>query len=117
MVSEIRQGEVYWLDVGAAAGSAPASRRPCVIVQSDVFNRSRIATTAVCAITSNLHRAAAPGNVSLEKGEAGLPKACVVNVSQISTVGKSELVERIGKLPGAKVRQILAGLQLVFEGL
>lgn len=111
---EVRQGEVYWIDFGPSMGSAPAERHPCVVVQSDPFNQSRIATTVVCAITSNQVRARAPGNVALERGDANLPKASVVNISQVSTVDKSELCERIGKLPRAKVDAICVGLQLLF---
>lgn len=68
-MSEIRQGEIYWIDLGSAASSAPAERRPCVVVQSDVFNRSRIATRVVCLVTSNLDRGRAQGNEHLKKGE------------------------------------------------
>src|SRR5262245_47136059 len=106
-MTPIRQGDVYWLDFGESAGSAPAERHPCVVVQSDVFNQSRISTTVVCLITSNLNRAAAPGNVSLKKGDAHLPQASVVNVSQIVTVDKSELDERIGRLPHLAIRSVL----------
>jgi mRNA interferase MazF len=115
MVIEIRQGEVYWLDFGRAEGSAPALRRPCAVVQSDVFNRSRIATTVVCAITSNLSRSESPGNVALRAGEANLPKASVVNVSQIYTVDKADLAERIGRLPAPALDAVLAGLELLFQ--
>jgi mRNA interferase MazF len=114
-VNEVRQGEVYWLNFGPAEGSSPAERHPCVVVQSDLFNRSRIATTVVCLITSNLLRAQAPGNVALRKGDASLPKASVVNVSQVLTVVKAELVERIGKLPATTVDSIRSGLQLLFD--
>ncbi|MGA2194130.1 MAG: type II toxin-antitoxin system PemK/MazF family toxin [Bryobacteraceae bacterium] len=114
-MSDIRQGEVYWIDFGPTAGSAPAERHPCVVVQGDTFNRSRIATTVVCLITSNLARAAAPGNVALKKGDANLPKASVVNVSQILTVDKTELTERIGKLPASALDAIRTGLEVVFE--
>jgi len=114
-VSDIRQGEVYWIDFGPTAGSAPAERHPCVVVQGDTFNRSRIATTVVCLITSNLARAAAPGNVALKKGDANLPKASVVNVSQVLTVDKTELTERIGKLPASALDAIRTGLEVVFE--
>lgn len=112
---EIVQGDVYWLDFGPAAGSEPAERHPCVVVQSDPFNRSRIATTVVCLITSNMGRAAAPGNVALKKGAAGLPKPSVVNVSQIVTVDKSELEERIGRLSGAALAEVLRGLRILFD--
>lgn len=114
-MSEVRQGEVYWIDFGPTEGSAPADRHPCVVVQSDNFNRSTIATTVVCLISSHLRHAAAPGNVGLRKGDAHLPKASVVNVSQLLTVDKTELAERVGKLPPATVDLIRSGLQLLFD--
>jgi mRNA interferase MazF len=116
-VSELRQGQVYWLDFGPAAGSEPAERHPCVVVQNDVFNRSAIATCVVCLITSNLSRASAPGNVLLKKGEANLAKASVVNVSQILTVDKAELVECSGRLSGAATAAVRDGLHLLFDRL
>ena len=116
-MSEIRQGQVYWLDFGPATSSAPAERHPCVVVQNDIFNRSAIATSIVCLITSNLKRANAPGNVLLKKDEANLPKASVVNVSQILTVDKAELVEHIGKLSSAATRAVRDGLHLLFDQL
>lgn len=116
-MSEIRQGQVYWLDFGPAAGSAPADRHPCVVVQNDIFNRSAIATSVVCLITSNLSRAHAPGNVLLKKGEANLPKASVVNVSQILTVDKAELVECNGKLSVSAAVAVRDGLHLLFDKL
>ena len=109
----IRQGDVYWVDLGEPSGSEPGYRHPCVVVQNDVFNQSRIRTVVVCALTSNLKRAEAPGNVLLEKGEANLPKQSVVNVSQIFTVDKTQLGEYIGTLSPRRVRQILAGVLLV----
>ncbi len=113
----LQQGQVYWLDFGPPTGSAPAERHPCVVVQNDVFNRSSIATSVVCLITSNLSRANAPGNVLLKKGEANLAKASVVNVSQILTVDKSELVEYIGKLSGTAGGAVRDGLHLLFDRL
>jgi mRNA interferase MazF len=82
-----------------------------VVVQDDVFNHSRITTTVVCALTSNLHRASEPGNVLLDVGEGNLPRQSVVVVSQISSVEKISLGERIGSLSDARVDQILAGLR------
>ena len=108
-MSGIRQGQVYWLDFGPMAGSAPAERHPCVVVQNDIFNESAIQTSVVCLITSNLNRANAPGNVLLEKGEANLPRASVVNVSQIVTVDKQELVEYVGKLSAASADAVRDG--------
>jgi mRNA interferase MazF len=116
-VSEVRQGQVYWLDFGPASGSAPAERHPCVVVQNDVFNRSAIATSVVCLITSNLSRGKAPGNVLLKKGEAGLTKASVVNISQILTVDKTEMVELSGTLSGTATGAVRDGLRLLFDRL
>lgn len=116
-MSDIRQGQVYWIDLGPVAGSAPAQIHPCVVVQNDVFNRSAIATSVVCLITSNLSRAKAPGNVLLKKGEANLEKASVVNVSQILTVDKAELAECTGKLTGTSAHAVRDGLRLLFDRL
>ena len=116
-MSDIRQGQVYWIDFGPAAGSAPAERHPCVVVQNDVFNRSAIRTSVVCLITSNLSRANAPGNVLLKKGEAGLSKASVVNVSQILTVDKEDLEECIGELSSIAAEAVRDGLRLLVDRL
>lgn len=108
----MRQGEVYWLGF-AGQGSEPDGRRPAVIVQHDRYNRSAIQTTVVAAITSNLRLAAMPGNVRLRKGEANLPRASVVNVTQVRTVDRDRLIERVGLLTPARVREVLEGLALV----
>jgi mRNA interferase MazF len=111
----IKQGDVYWIDLGEPSGSAPGYRHPHVVIQNDLFNRSRINTVVVCALTSNLRRAEAPGNVLLTPGEANLPKRSVVNVSQIFTVDKSDLVEKIGTLSPQRIREILDGVHLLLE--
>jgi len=84
---------------------------PHVVVQEDVFNHSRITTVVVCALTSNLHRATEPGNVLLDVGEGDLPKQSVVVVSQISSIDKAQLGDRVGTLSEARVDQILSGLR------
>lgn len=109
----ISQGEVYWLDTGPPRGSAPGLLHPYVVIQNDDFNHSRIATTVVCLVTSSLKRAESPGNVLLEVGEANLPKRSVVNVLQIVSVDKGDLVEKIGTLSEARLRQVLAGVDRV----
>lgn len=111
----IRQGDVYWIDLGQPSGSGPDLLHPYLVVQNDVFNTSRISTTVVCTITSNLHLARAPGNVALDEGEANLPKPSVVNVSQLFTVDKSDVGEKIGSLSEERVRQVLAGLDVLLE--
>lgn len=109
----IRQGEIYWLRFGLAEGSEPAGRRPALVVQHDRFNRSAISTTVVAAITSNLRLGAMPGNVRLRRGEAGLPRASVVNVSQIRTIDRVRLAERVGALGADRMREVLEGLALL----
>jgi mRNA interferase MazF len=111
----VRQGEVFWLDRDAPRGSEPGGRRPFVVVQSNLFNRSRIQTVAVCAITSNLKRARAPGNVLLKSGEAGLPKPSVVNVSQIYAVDREYFEDPIGHLTAERLSDVLAGVRLLIE--
>ena len=111
----IRQGDVYWIDLGEPARSEPGYRHPHVVIQNNVFNRSRINTVVVCVITSNLKRAEAPGNVRLEEREVNLPKPSVVNVSQIFTVDKRELDEKIGVLSQERMHEILEGVKLVLE--
>ena len=108
----IRQGDVFWVDLGNGSGS---SRHPHVVIQSDLFNQSRINTVAMCALTTNLKRAKAPGNVLLKKGEANLSRQSVVNVAQLFTVSKDDLVEKIGTLPRERVLQILEGVRLVID--
>ncbi len=97
------------------SGSAPGYDRPYLIVQNDAFNRSRINTVVVCSLTSNLRRAGDPGNALLSPGEANLPEQSVVNVSQIVTIDKSQLRERIGTLSGERVQEVLRGINLLLE--
>jgi len=109
----INQGDIFWVEFGEPSGSEPGYRHPHVVIQNNVFNHSRIQTVVVCALTSNLKRARAPGNVLLERGEATLPKQSVVNISQLFTVNKSDLVEKVGSLSRNRVYQILEGIQLL----
>jgi mRNA interferase MazF len=111
----IRQGEVFWARMIGPSGSGPGYDRPYLIVQNDAFNRSRINTVVMCSLTSNLRRAGDPGNVLLFPGETNLPEHSVVNVSQIVTIAKSQLRERIGVLSGERVLEILRGINLLLE--
>ena len=111
----INQGDIFWVDLGEPQGSEPGFRHPHVVIQNNIFNRSRINTVVVCALTSNLKRAKAPGNVLLNKGEGNLSKKSVINISQIFTVNKGELVEKVGSLSRERIRQILEGIKLLTE--
>ena len=108
----MRQGDVFWLRFGGE-GPEPLGRRPAVIVQDDRFNLSAIQTTIVCAITTNLRLADAPGNLRLRKGEANLPQASVVNVTQIRTIDRSRITLRLGTLGPQRLDELRRGLALV----
>ena len=107
----IHRGDLFWIEPDEAHGSVPGYPHPHVVVQDDVFNRSRINTVIVCALSSNLKRATELGNVLLEPGEGNLSRHSVVIVSQVSTVDKDRLGEAIGALSDARVEQILAGMR------
>ena len=109
----IRQGDIYWVELKAPRGSEPALRHPMLVVQNDRFNRSSISTSVVVSLTSNMIRAASPGNVVLRKGEANLPRRSVVNVTQIETVNKYELVDLIGRLSHQRIREVLVAHRFV----
>lgn len=109
----VSQGDVWWADLGEPTGLKPGFRRPILVVQGDGLNRSRIATVVSVVLTSNLKWASAPGNVVLAARSTGLPKESVANVSQIVTLEKSELTERVGKLSKAKLELVLSGIDVV----
>ncbi len=111
----IKQGDIFWIDLDEPSGSEPGYPHPCVVIQNNVFNLSRIKTVVICLLTSNLKRAESPGNVLLKKGEANLPKPSVINISQIFTVNKSDLIEKIGTLSAERVNQMLDGVNLLIE--
>jgi mRNA interferase MazF len=109
----ISQGDVCWADLGHPRGSEPAHRQPVVVVQSDAFNRSRIATVVCVPLTGNLRLADAPGNALLTSDMTGLPKESVANVSQPVTLDRRALEEPVGKLPAAKLELVLSGIGIV----
>lgn len=109
----ISQGDVCWAELGDPVGSGPGFRRPVAVVQGDTFNASRIATTVVVPLTSNLRLGAAPGNVVLSAARTGLPKDSVANVSQLVSVDRQLLSNRVGHLKSIELDLILAGIDLV----
>lgn len=109
----MKRGELWWASLPAPTGSGPGFRRPVVIVQSNPFNLSSIATVVVAAVTSNLALAESSGNVRIGKGESGLAKASVVNISQLVTLDREVLTQRVRTLPAEVMRAIDDGLRLV----
>jgi mRNA interferase MazF len=109
----IAQGEVWWADIGDPAGSEPGYRRPVVVVQGDAFNASSLRTVVCVVLTSNLKWAEAPGNVLLAARTTGLGKASVANVSQLVTLDRSTLTERVGRLSASNLELVLSGIDIV----
>ncbi len=115
MADAIQRGEIWWADLPEPRRSEPGYRRPVLIVQADLFNRSRIQTVLVAAITSNMELAAAPGNVILPARSSGLPRDSVVNVSQVLTLDRSFLSEQAGVLAPRLQGAVDQGLRLVLQ--
>jgi mRNA interferase MazF len=109
----IAQGDVCWADLPDPAGSGPGFRRPVLVVQGDAFNRSRVATVVCVPLTSNLKWAEAPGNVRLLARSSGLSKDSVANVSQIVTLDRALLTERVGRISKKQLELVFAGLDVV----
>jgi len=109
----IRRGDLWWASLPDPSGSMPGFRRPLVIVQSNDFNRSRIRTVLAAVVTTNLRLANAPGNVRLSARSSGLAKESIVNISQLITVNKTFLTEKVGRLTPAQIQEVDAGLRLV----
>lgn len=108
----IARGDVRWAELADPDGSGPGFRRPVLVIQADAFNRSRIATVMVAAMSGNLDLAAAPGNVRVDALDSGLPRDSVVNVSQILTLDRRFLGPRAGGLPARLLEAVDAGLVL-----
>ena len=109
----IAHGEVWWADLGEPTGSEPGFRRPVVVVQGDAFNRSSLRTVVCVSLTSNLRWADAPGNVLLPAKATGLPRDSVANVSQVVTLDRGALAERVGALSASSLGLVLAGIDVV----
>lgn len=109
---ELARGDVWWADLPDPQGSEPGYRRPLLIVQNDAFNRSRLRTVIAVVLTGNVRLVDAPGNVLVPAKESGLSRDSVANVSQVITVDRDALTERVGRLPGSLIEQVASGLRL-----
>ena len=111
----MKRGEIWWATLPPPSGSGPGFRRPVLVIQSNPFNDSRISTAIIAVITSNLALADAPGNVRAAKAESGLSKHSVVNVSQILTIDKALLTDRVQPLSAELMQRVDNGLRLVLD--
>jgi len=111
----ISQGDVWWADLPEPSGSNPGFRRPVVVVQGDMFNLSALRTVVCVVLTSNVRWADAPGNVLLKSRTTGLSRDSVANVTQIVTLDRSVLTERVGRLSRPKLELVLGGIEIMLE--
>ena len=109
----IQRGEVYWVDLGNPKGSRPAKRRPVLIVSDDFYNSSRLATIVAVTLTTTLRLGDLPGNVRVAKGEAGMTRESVANVTALVTLDKSELGRRTGRVRPPTLERVDEGLRTV----
>ena len=109
----IRKGSIYWVDFSPGKGSEPIGRRPGLVIQNDILNDSNLNTVIMLAITSTMRFGELPGNVILRKGEANLPKRCVINITQIKSVDKTSIKEKIGTISKKRMDEVHDGLKLV----
>ena len=111
----VERREIWWAELEPPRGSEPGYRRPVLITQADAFNRSRLRSVVAVSLTSNMRRLDAPGNVLLSAGRTGLDRDSVANVSQVATLDKADLVERVGKVSADLMARVDAGLKLVLD--
>ena len=111
----IRKGSIYWVDFSPGKGSEPMGQRPGLVIQDNAINDSKINTVIMVAITSTLKFGELPGNVTLRKGEANMPKRCVINISQIKSVDKKSIKDNIGTLSKNKMAAVEEGIRLILD--
>ena len=111
----IRKGSIYWVDFSPGKGSEPTGRRPGLVIQNDILNDSNLNTVIMLAITATMKFGELPGNVVLRKGEANIPKKCVINITQIKSVDKQSIKEKIGTLSKKRMDEVHKGLKLVMN--
>jgi mRNA interferase MazF len=109
----MRRSQIYWADLGPATGSRPAKRRPVLVIQSDPYNDSRLATVLTAVITSNTALATMPGNVFLPSAATGLPRDSVVNVTALVTLDETDLTDCVGQIPPSLMHDVDGGLRRV----
>lgn len=113
----VEQGDVYWIDLPEPVGAEPGFRRPCVVVQNDVYNATRLKTVVICVLTSNTRLADMPGNVLLPESQTGLPRPSVANITQLTTIERSSLEDKTGTISREYLHRIFVGLMGLLDPL
>jgi len=107
------RGELWWADFGMPFGSETGYKRPVFVIQNDFFNNSKINTTIVIPLTTNLILADAPGNILISKHESKLKKDSVIVLSQIEAIDRQRLIEKITKLDKTLIEKIENNIMFV----
>ena len=110
-----QRGQIWWADLREPRGSGPGYRRPIIVIQANSFNKTNLSTVIVAIVTSNMDLGDMPGNVRLTTGTTGLDNDSVVNITQLLTVERADLVEYVGSVSDRKMDQIDRGLRLVLS--
>jgi mRNA interferase MazF len=108
----IKRGQIWWADLGEPRGSAPALRRPVLVVQDDLLNASALKTVMIAPLTSNVRRAEAAGNVLLAPSETGLDRLSVALVCQVMSLDETFFGELVSSLSARTQRHVDRGLAL-----
>lgn len=103
-MSDIKRGEIYWVDWGEGKGSEQAGIRPTLIIQNDVGNRAS-PTTIIASLTTAPNKPY-PFLVEFTKEESGLEKDGAVDLAAIMTIDKLRLNDKCGQLTGRKMSEI-----------
>ncbi|MGB7207386.1 MAG: type II toxin-antitoxin system PemK/MazF family toxin [Pyrinomonadaceae bacterium] len=111
----IRRGQIWWADLGTPRGSGPGYERPIVVIQADVFNKTDVRSVIVAIVTTSLRLAKMPGNVPVSRGIGGLVEDSVINITQLFTLDRDDLIEHLGELSAEKIDQVDKGLRLVLS--
>jgi mRNA interferase MazF len=107
------RGELWWVDYGIPYGSEPGYRRPGIIFQNDFFNNSKINTTIVIPLSTNLLLADVPGNILVRKKDSKLNKDSVILLSQIGVIDKERVIDRVSKINNEIMRKVEANILFI----
>jgi len=100
------RGELWWCELEAIG------RRPVVVLSRDAaIPRLGRALVAPCTTTVR----SLPSEVVLEPGEDPVPRRCAVNMDSVESVTLGVLVERLGRLADARMREICLALAVAVD--